>query len=202
MRRETKTWAGRLFAAAAVAFVLAYVPYHLYARSGLARTLALRRDLAALRAHNRELRAGERSAGARGGGAARRRRGDRAGGARRARLGASPARSSCDLGAGDAAGSAGEGAEAGASGSAIRSGAPLRASLALRASAAWSLVLLWRGWFPDMRLPGADLRRAAAAALLTAMLADQDRGARAHHRAPPHAAARGASPTPSWGSCC
>ena len=55
MRRETKTWAGRLFAAAALACVLAYLPYHLYARSGLARTLALRRDLAALRAHNREL---------------------------------------------------------------------------------------------------------------------------------------------------
>jgi cell division protein FtsB len=55
MRRETKTWAGRLFAAAVVAFVLAYVPYHLYARSGLARTLLFRHDLAALRAHNREL---------------------------------------------------------------------------------------------------------------------------------------------------
>ena len=55
MRRETKTWAGRLFAAAGLAFVLAYLPYHLYARSGLARTLALRRDLAALRSHNREL---------------------------------------------------------------------------------------------------------------------------------------------------
>ena len=55
MRRETKTWAGRLFAAAGLAFVLAYLPYHLYARSGLARTLALRRDRAALRSHNREL---------------------------------------------------------------------------------------------------------------------------------------------------
>ena len=33
------------------------------------------------------------------------------------------------------------------------------------------LALLWRGWFPDIRLPGADLRRAAAAALLTALLA-------------------------------
>jgi cell division protein FtsB len=55
MRRETKTWAGRLLAAAAVASVLAYLPYHLYARSGLARTLALRRDLTALRARNREL---------------------------------------------------------------------------------------------------------------------------------------------------
>jgi diguanylate cyclase (GGDEF)-like protein len=33
------------------------------------------------------------------------------------------------------------------------------------------VVLLWRGWFPDLRLPGADLRRAAAAALLTTLLA-------------------------------
>lgn len=33
------------------------------------------------------------------------------------------------------------------------------------------LVLLWCGWFPDLRLPGADLRRAAAAAVLTAVLA-------------------------------
>ncbi|HVV51031.1 MAG TPA: septum formation initiator family protein [Polyangia bacterium] len=40
-----------------MAFVLAYVPYHLYARSGLARTVALGRDLAALRARNQELRA-------------------------------------------------------------------------------------------------------------------------------------------------
>jgi cell division protein FtsB len=55
MRRETKTWAGRLFAAAVVALVLAYVPYHLYARSGLARALSLRHDLTALRAHNRDL---------------------------------------------------------------------------------------------------------------------------------------------------
>jgi len=51
MRRETKTWAGRLVAAAVVAFVLAYVPYHLYARSGLAKTIALSRDLATLRAN-------------------------------------------------------------------------------------------------------------------------------------------------------
>jgi len=57
MRRETKTWAGRLAAAAVVAFVLAYVPYHVYARSGLARTIAARRDLNALRAHNRDLAA-------------------------------------------------------------------------------------------------------------------------------------------------
>jgi cell division protein FtsB len=57
MRRETKTWVGRIGAAALVTFALAYIPYHVYARSGLARTLALRRDLAALRAHNRELAA-------------------------------------------------------------------------------------------------------------------------------------------------
>ena len=55
MRRETKTWAGRLAAAAVVSSVLAYVPYHLYARSGLAKTITLGRDLAALRARNHEL---------------------------------------------------------------------------------------------------------------------------------------------------
>jgi diguanylate cyclase (GGDEF)-like protein len=33
------------------------------------------------------------------------------------------------------------------------------------------LLLLWRGWFPDVRAPGADLRRVAVAAILTAMLA-------------------------------
>jgi cell division protein FtsB len=57
MRRETKTWASRLAAAAVVVFVLAYVPYHVYVKSGLARTIVLRRDLAALRAHNQELAA-------------------------------------------------------------------------------------------------------------------------------------------------
>jgi len=57
MRRETKTWAGRLAAVAVVVFVLAYVPYHVYVRSGLARTLVLRRDLTSLHAHNRELAA-------------------------------------------------------------------------------------------------------------------------------------------------
>jgi len=57
MRRETKTWLGRLVAALAVTVLLGYIPYHVYARSGLARTIALRRDLATLRAHNREVRA-------------------------------------------------------------------------------------------------------------------------------------------------
>ena len=57
MRRETKTWAGRLVAAAVVVFVLAYLPYFLYTRSGLGRTIALARDLKALRAHNQQLAA-------------------------------------------------------------------------------------------------------------------------------------------------
>ncbi|MBC8133704.1 MAG: septum formation initiator family protein [Deltaproteobacteria bacterium] len=56
MRRGTKTWAGRLAAAALVTFVLGYVPYHVYARSGLARTLQLRRDLEVLRTRNADLR--------------------------------------------------------------------------------------------------------------------------------------------------
>jgi cell division protein FtsB len=60
MRRGTKTWAGRVGAAALimlVALVLGYAPYHVYARSGLARTLQLRRDLQSLRARNADLRA-------------------------------------------------------------------------------------------------------------------------------------------------
>jgi cell division protein FtsB len=57
MRRETKTWVGRLLAAVAVTSVLAYIPYHLYARSGLARTIGLRRDLVALHARNQDLQA-------------------------------------------------------------------------------------------------------------------------------------------------
>jgi len=57
MRRETKTWAGRLAAAAVVVFVLAYLPYQIYVRSGLRHALGLKRDLTALRAHNQELAA-------------------------------------------------------------------------------------------------------------------------------------------------
>jgi cell division protein FtsB len=57
MRRETKTWVGRILAAAAVTFALVYIPYHVYSRSGLARTLMLRRDLQALRAQNASLQA-------------------------------------------------------------------------------------------------------------------------------------------------
>jgi cell division protein FtsB len=36
---------------------LGYIPYHVYARSGLARTLVLRRDLKTLRARNAQLAA-------------------------------------------------------------------------------------------------------------------------------------------------
>ena len=55
MRRETRTWVGRTAAAVVVMLALCYVPYHVYARSGLARTLVLRRDLKALRARNAQL---------------------------------------------------------------------------------------------------------------------------------------------------
>jgi cell division protein FtsB len=57
MRRETRTWVGRAAAAAVVMVALGYIPYHVYARSGLARTLELRRDLRALRARNAQLAA-------------------------------------------------------------------------------------------------------------------------------------------------
>jgi two-component system, cell cycle response regulator len=49
-------------------------------------------------------------------------------------------------------------------------GRVVRAALAFTVCAAF-LFLFWRGWFPDLRLPGADLRRVAAAAVLTALLA-------------------------------
>ena len=57
MRRETKTWARRLAAAGLVVAVLAFLPYQVYIRSGLRHTIALRRDLIALQAHNQELAA-------------------------------------------------------------------------------------------------------------------------------------------------
>ena len=57
MRRETKTWASRLAAAAIVVAVLAFLPYQVYIRSGLRHTIALRQDLTALHAHNQELAA-------------------------------------------------------------------------------------------------------------------------------------------------
>ncbi|HVZ73582.1 MAG TPA: diguanylate cyclase [Polyangia bacterium] len=49
-------------------------------------------------------------------------------------------------------------------------GRAFRATLAFGVCGTF-VVLLWRGWFPDLRLPGADLWRAGAAALLTALLA-------------------------------
>jgi cell division protein FtsB len=47
----------RAAAAAVVMLALGYIPYHVYARSGLARTLVLRRDLRALRGRNAQLTA-------------------------------------------------------------------------------------------------------------------------------------------------
>ena len=49
-------------------------------------------------------------------------------------------------------------------------GRVFRAVLAFGVCTAF-LFLFWRGWFPDLRLPGADLRRVAAAAVLTLLLA-------------------------------
>ena len=57
MRRQTRTWVGRTAAAVVVMVALGYIPYHVYARSGLARTLELRRDLRTLRARNAQLAA-------------------------------------------------------------------------------------------------------------------------------------------------
>ena len=57
MRRETTTWVRRAAAAVVVMLALGYIPYHVYARSGLARTLVLRRDLKALRLRNAQLAA-------------------------------------------------------------------------------------------------------------------------------------------------
>jgi two-component system, cell cycle response regulator len=53
---------------------------------------------------------------------------------------------------------------------AFQVGRAFRATFAFGVCGAF-VVLLWQGWFPDLRQPGADLRRAAAAALLTALLA-------------------------------
>jgi diguanylate cyclase (GGDEF)-like protein len=51
-----------------------------------------------------------------------------------------------------------------------QAGRLMRAWLAFVVCAA-VLVLLWRGWFPDIRAPGADLRRVLAAAVVTTLLA-------------------------------
>ncbi|MES1209347.1 MAG: GAF domain-containing protein, partial [Pseudomonadota bacterium] len=46
----------------------------------------------------------------------------------------------------------------------------VRATLAFAVCGAF-LVLFWQGWFPDLRAPGADLRRVMAATVLTGLLA-------------------------------
>ncbi|MDB4980420.1 MAG: diguanylate cyclase [Myxococcales bacterium] len=53
---------------------------------------------------------------------------------------------------------------------AFQIGRAFRATIAFAICGAF-VGLLWRGWFPDLRAPGADLGRAAAAGLLTALLA-------------------------------
>lgn len=56
MRRDArKTWLLRGVAAIALALTFGYLPYHLHARSGFARFLQLRADLASLQAHNARL---------------------------------------------------------------------------------------------------------------------------------------------------
>lgn len=60
MSRRSRTrnpWILRCFAALALAGTFGYGPYYLYANSGFARYLQLRRDLAAVQARNARLRA-------------------------------------------------------------------------------------------------------------------------------------------------
>jgi cell division protein FtsB len=60
MRRDTRSgrpWILRGLAAVLLAVTFGYVPYHLYARSGYARYLELRRDLTAAKMRNARLRA-------------------------------------------------------------------------------------------------------------------------------------------------
>lgn len=49
-------------------------------------------------------------------------------------------------------------------------GRVVRATLAFAVCGAF-LLLFWHGWFPDLRAPGADMRRVMAAAVLTGLLA-------------------------------
>ena len=60
MRRDTrsgKTWILRGVAAVLLAVTFGYVPYHLYAHSGFARYLELRRECAAGKSRNARMRA-------------------------------------------------------------------------------------------------------------------------------------------------
>ena len=188
MRRETKTWAGRLAAVVVVVVVLAYVPYHVYVRSGLKHTIVLRRDLIALHAHNQEL-------------AAENQRLAREAEALRTDPAAIERVARDELGwvrAGEVVVDlsprpdvAAERPVARAAGRRAARGAVKKLKLKnrtvgervgylagrlTRATLAFAvcgvvLVLLWCGWFPDLRAPGADLRRVAAATVLTALLA-------------------------------
>jgi cell division protein FtsB len=54
--RIRNTWILRSLAAVMLAATFGYVPYHLYARSGFARYLQLRRDLAVTQTRNARLR--------------------------------------------------------------------------------------------------------------------------------------------------
>ena len=56
MRRQAKkTWLLRAAGAGVLALTFGYVPYHLYGRSGFARYLELRRELATIKAENTHL---------------------------------------------------------------------------------------------------------------------------------------------------
>ena len=55
--RHRNPWVLRCLAALALAATFGYGPYYLYANSGFARYLQLRRDLAAVQARNARLRA-------------------------------------------------------------------------------------------------------------------------------------------------
>ncbi len=55
-RTLASKWVLRTAAAVAVAVTFGYVPYHLYARSGFARYLDLRAELAQMRGHNAHLK--------------------------------------------------------------------------------------------------------------------------------------------------
>jgi cell division protein FtsB len=58
MRRPVEhTWLLRVLGAVLLMATFGYLPYHLYARSGFARYLELREDLAGLMGHNARLRA-------------------------------------------------------------------------------------------------------------------------------------------------
>ena len=58
--RLRSPWLGRIPLALAIAVALGWLPYQLYGRSGLARLISLRAEVASVRAANVELRAKNR----------------------------------------------------------------------------------------------------------------------------------------------